>query len=186
MVLRNLAQKEFSCIWGSKWVGVIGIEVERTQIHFLSDVFVAVAVCYKDLASDPSGYCLGCIHEFRKLFYKCIVIFSSVSETLWSFLPFFLTFSSFLWANFREEDKALNETENHFTEHASHHHHHQLNHTDGKCEFCDYIRVKRLLEHLNKWVFQILQWVKRIFCLKLLQRKRWDFIITIASISLED
>ena len=139
-------------------------------------VFVTVAVCYKDLASDPSGYCLGCIHEFRKLFYKCIVIFSSVSETLWSFLPFFLTFSSFLWANFREEDKALDETENHFTEHARHHHHHHLNHTEGKCEFCDYIRVKRLLEHLNKWVFQILQWLKRIFCLKLLQRKRWAII----------
>lgn len=51
----------------------------------------------------------------------------------------------------REEDKALDETENHFTEHARHQHHHHLNHTDGKCEFCDYIRVKRLLEHLNKY-----------------------------------
>ena len=95
MVLRNLTQKEFSCIWGSKWVGVIGIEIERTQIHFLSDVFVAVAVCYKDLASDPSGYCLGCIHEFRKLFYKCIVIFSSVSETLVFFGLSFLRFHPF-------------------------------------------------------------------------------------------
>ena len=27
----------------SKWVGIITIKTERTQIHFLSDVFVAVA-----------------------------------------------------------------------------------------------------------------------------------------------
>ena len=44
MVLRNLAQKEFACIWQSKWLGVIVIEIERTQIHFLSEVFVAVAI----------------------------------------------------------------------------------------------------------------------------------------------
>ena len=44
MVLSNSFQKEFACIWQSKWVGVIGIEIERTQIHFLKDVFVAVAV----------------------------------------------------------------------------------------------------------------------------------------------
>ena len=44
MVLRNSTQKEFACLWRSKWVGVIAIEIERTQIHFLSDLFVAVAV----------------------------------------------------------------------------------------------------------------------------------------------
>ena len=44
MVLRNSAQKGFACIWQSKWVGLIAIEIERTQIHFLSDVFVAVGV----------------------------------------------------------------------------------------------------------------------------------------------
>ena len=27
----------------SKWVGIIAIKTERTQIHFLSDVLVAVA-----------------------------------------------------------------------------------------------------------------------------------------------
>ena len=27
----------------SKWVGIITIKTERTQIHFLSDLFVAVA-----------------------------------------------------------------------------------------------------------------------------------------------
>ena len=45
MALRNSAQKEFACIWPSKCrVGVIAIEIERTQIHFLSNVFVAVTV----------------------------------------------------------------------------------------------------------------------------------------------
>ena len=44
MVLRNSAQKEFACIWQSKSVGGIAIEIERTQIHFLSDVFVAVGI----------------------------------------------------------------------------------------------------------------------------------------------
>ena len=37
----------FACIWQSKWFGVIAIEIERTQIHFSSDVFVAVAVVIK-------------------------------------------------------------------------------------------------------------------------------------------
>ena len=47
MVLRKSARKGFACIWQSKWFGVIGIEIERTQIHFLGDVFVAVAVVIK-------------------------------------------------------------------------------------------------------------------------------------------
>ena len=29
--------------WQSKWAGIIGIKTEKTQIHFLSDVLVAVA-----------------------------------------------------------------------------------------------------------------------------------------------
>ena len=33
----------FAYIWQSKWVGIIAIKTERTQIHFLSDVLVAVA-----------------------------------------------------------------------------------------------------------------------------------------------
>ena len=44
MILRNSAQKEFACIWQSKWVGVIAIEIKKKPhkiIHFLSDVFVA-------------------------------------------------------------------------------------------------------------------------------------------------
>ena len=33
----------FAYIWQSRWVGLIAIKTERTQIHFLSDVIVAVA-----------------------------------------------------------------------------------------------------------------------------------------------
>ena len=33
----------FAYNWQSKWVGIIGIKTEKTQIHFLSDVLVAVA-----------------------------------------------------------------------------------------------------------------------------------------------
>ena len=33
----------FAYICQSKWVGIIAIKTERTQIHFLSDVLVAVA-----------------------------------------------------------------------------------------------------------------------------------------------
>ena len=44
MVRRNSAQKELACILQSKWVGGIAIEIEKTQIHFLYEAFVAVAV----------------------------------------------------------------------------------------------------------------------------------------------
>ena len=44
MVLRNSAQKQFAYFWQSIWVRVIPIEIERMQIHFLSDVFEAVAI----------------------------------------------------------------------------------------------------------------------------------------------
>ena len=33
----------FAYIWENNWVGIIPIKTERTQIHFLSDVLVAVA-----------------------------------------------------------------------------------------------------------------------------------------------
>ena len=33
----------FAYNWQSKWAGIIGIKTEKTQIHFLSDVLVAVA-----------------------------------------------------------------------------------------------------------------------------------------------
>ena len=43
MVLRNSTPEGFAYIWQSKWVGIIAIKTERTQIHFWSDVFAAVA-----------------------------------------------------------------------------------------------------------------------------------------------
>ena len=42
-VPRNSISGGFTYIWQSKWVGIIAIKTERTQIHFLSDVLVAVA-----------------------------------------------------------------------------------------------------------------------------------------------
>ena len=43
MVPWNSASGRFAYIWQSKWVGIITIKTEATQIHFLSDVLVAVA-----------------------------------------------------------------------------------------------------------------------------------------------
>ena len=43
MVPKNSTTGGFAYIWQKKWVGIIVIKTERTQIYFLSDVFVAVA-----------------------------------------------------------------------------------------------------------------------------------------------
>ena len=43
MVPRNSIPGGFAYIWQSKWVGIIAIKTERTQINFLSDIFDAVA-----------------------------------------------------------------------------------------------------------------------------------------------
>ena len=43
MVPWNSASEGFAYNWQSKWVGIIAIKTEKTQIHFLSDVLVAVA-----------------------------------------------------------------------------------------------------------------------------------------------
>ena len=43
IVLRNLTSGGFAYIWQSKWVEIIVIKTERTQIHFLSDVFATIA-----------------------------------------------------------------------------------------------------------------------------------------------
>ena len=43
MVPSNSASGGFAYNWQSKWVGIIAIKTEKTQIHFLSDVLVAVA-----------------------------------------------------------------------------------------------------------------------------------------------
>ena len=41
--LRNSIPGGFAYIWQSKWIEIIAIKTERTQIHFLSVVLVAVA-----------------------------------------------------------------------------------------------------------------------------------------------
>ena len=43
MVSWNSASGGFAYNWQSKWVGIITIKTERTHIHFLSDVLIAVA-----------------------------------------------------------------------------------------------------------------------------------------------
>ena len=43
LVSWNSASEGFAYNWQSKWVGIIAIKTERSQIHFLSDVVVAVA-----------------------------------------------------------------------------------------------------------------------------------------------
>ena len=43
MVPRNSTPGGFTYIRQSKWVGIIAIKTERTQIHFLNDVLIAVA-----------------------------------------------------------------------------------------------------------------------------------------------
>ena len=43
MVSKNSFPGGFAYIWQNKWVGIIPIKTERTQIHFLSVVLVAIA-----------------------------------------------------------------------------------------------------------------------------------------------
>ena len=43
MVPKNSTPGGFAYIWQSKWVGIIAIKTEKKQIHFLSDVVIAVA-----------------------------------------------------------------------------------------------------------------------------------------------
>ena len=43
MVPRKSTLEWFAYIWHSKWVRIIAIKTERTQIHLLSDVLIAVA-----------------------------------------------------------------------------------------------------------------------------------------------
>ena len=57
VVVRNSAPKEFACIWQRTRVEIILIETERTQIHFLRDVFVAVAYNHNfNKFSNLTGY----------------------------------------------------------------------------------------------------------------------------------
>ena len=57
VVVRNSAPKEFACIWQRTRVEIILIETERTQIHFLREVFVAVAYNHNfNKFSNLTGY----------------------------------------------------------------------------------------------------------------------------------
>lgn len=44
-----------------------------------------------------------------------------------------------------EEPKQGEQPKEHAHEHGSH-----VHHTEGKCDYCDYTRVKKLLEYLNR------------------------------------
>ena len=52
MVPRNSTPGGFAYIWQSKWVGIIAIKTERTQIHFLSDILITVASLDLKVAYD--------------------------------------------------------------------------------------------------------------------------------------
>ena len=52
MVNRNSTPGGFANIWQSKWVGIIAIKTERTQINFLSDILIAVASLDLKVAND--------------------------------------------------------------------------------------------------------------------------------------
>ena len=43
VVHRDSTPGGFAYIWQSRWVGIIALKTERTQVHFWSDVFAAVA-----------------------------------------------------------------------------------------------------------------------------------------------
>ena len=68
----NSASGGFAYNWQSKWVGIIAIKTEKTQIHFLSDVLLAVASL--DL-KVPNNLCntLRCWWCFFGVFFVCVV-----------------------------------------------------------------------------------------------------------------
>ena len=67
MVPRNSTPGGFAYIWQNKWVGIIAIKTERTQIHLLSDVLVAVGSL--DLLRNQ------CIHH--KSFFQLLTLEAS-------------------------------------------------------------------------------------------------------------
>ena len=52
MAPRTSTPGGFANIWQSKWVGIIAIKTERKQIHFLSDILIAVASFDLKVAND--------------------------------------------------------------------------------------------------------------------------------------
>ena len=52
MVPSNSTPGGFANIWKSKWIGIIAIKTERTQIHFLSDILFPVEPLDLKVAND--------------------------------------------------------------------------------------------------------------------------------------
>ena len=52
LVPTNSTPGGFSKIWQSNWVAIIAIKTERTQIHFLSDILIAIASLDLKVAND--------------------------------------------------------------------------------------------------------------------------------------
>ena len=52
MVPRNSTPGGFANIWQRKWVEIIAIKTERTQIHVLSDILITVASLDLKVAND--------------------------------------------------------------------------------------------------------------------------------------
>ena len=55
MFLKNSTPAAFAYIWQSKWAGIIAINTKRTQIHFWSDVFAAVASSDRKVPYDGAA-----------------------------------------------------------------------------------------------------------------------------------
>ena len=60
MVPRTPTSEEFVYIWQSKWVWIIAIATEKTQIPFLNDVVVAVTSLDLKVPNPEPVPSLGC------------------------------------------------------------------------------------------------------------------------------
>ena len=81
LVSWNSASGGFAYNWQSKWVGIIAIKTERTQIHFLSDVLIAVASLDLKVPIDSAQALFNLLEVFKKL--SGLVINSSKTEGMW-------------------------------------------------------------------------------------------------------
>ena len=79
MVPWNSNSGGFAYIWQSKWVGIIAIKSEGTQIDFLSEILVAVAsldlkvpiLCKGDVTRDDSQQRFLAQHSITALLRHC-------------------------------------------------------------------------------------------------------------------
>ena len=95
MVRRNSAPLAFAYIWRSKWVGIIAIKTETTQIHFWSDVFAAVLSSYRKVPKAPSVSLRNAPLHYRNVAWRQREKMA-VQETKRT-----LANSSILWIHFR-------------------------------------------------------------------------------------